>query len=63
LEKIPEKLLAHIQNRMALEEFIDKIEKSKKVKSYNVLPVEIQNYIFKCVQEKKEREQAMRKQR
>lgn len=49
LEKIPEKFMEHIHNRMLLEDFIEKIEKSKKVKNYNVLPVEIQNYIFRCV--------------
>ncbi|TNV82131.1 hypothetical protein FGO68_gene9441 [Halteria grandinella] len=61
LQRIPEKFTKHIQNRIALEEFIDKQQNSKKVKNYARLPVEIQNFIFRCVQEKRERDIKMKK--
>jgi len=41
---------------VAHEDFIEKIQKTKQVKNHRALPVEIHNYIFKCLMEKREKE-------
>jgi len=50
-----------VKDRIAHEDFIEKIQRTKQVKNHKALPVEIHNYIFKCVIDKKEKERLQKR--
>ena len=60
-QKISRKYAQHVKDRIAHEDFIEKIQKTKQVKNHKALPVEIHNYIFKCVIDKKEKERLQKR--